>query len=88
MKSNIAAALIIALGLIVGGFLAGGRYSFAATEGGSVARLDRYTGTVAKCIPGTKEECAWLLDEPPYTRLHQPPDDLDNLAANEVQNSN
>jgi hypothetical protein len=69
--NNIAPAVIIGLALVVAGFLLGGRYSLTATEGGSLARLDRYTGEVTKCIPGTENECGWMLDQPPVGRVNR-----------------
>jgi hypothetical protein len=62
MKDHILPAVIIALGLIVGGFLAGGRYSIVAIDNSTVARLDRLTGTVSMCVPGTQAECEWFFE--------------------------
>ncbi len=63
---NIGAAAIIAAGLVIGGFLAGGRYEVAASRGNEIARLDRLTGAVSMCVPGTKGDgCGFLLDPPP-----------------------
>ena len=64
MKTNLASAVILAFGLIVGGFLAGGRYTVVASGTNAVARLDRYTGAVSMCVPGTKgDACGFILDE-------------------------
>lgn len=49
-RSRLIAAAIIAVGLIVGGFLAGGRYEMASSGGNSVTRLDRWTGQIEACI--------------------------------------
>lgn len=46
MKAIIIAAAIIALGLIVAGFLFGGRYYFVDLGKCVVARGDRWTGDV------------------------------------------
>lgn len=57
-------AVIIALGLTIGGFLAGGRYAVVASTGNSIARLDRYTGAVEMCVVGAAVSCGWTLDHP------------------------
>jgi hypothetical protein len=51
MKANIIASAIIALGLIVAGFLLGGRYYFFDLGKCVVARGDRWTGEI-KTISG------------------------------------
>lgn len=61
---NTASAVILAVGLIVGGFLAGGRYEVVGSRGNEIARLDRFTGDIAMCIPGTDAPCQWKLDRP------------------------
>lgn len=96
--NNIGPAIIIAIGLAVGGFLAGGRYSLVPTNAGSVARLDRYTGAVVKCIPGTRSECDWMLDQSPSEtgwvvrgQEKREMDEIENVAretAAEIANSN
>jgi hypothetical protein len=55
-------AIIIAMGLIVGGFLAGGRYVIVNSSTNAVARLDRFTGAVSMCVPGT-DGCGFMLDK-------------------------
>lgn len=70
---NAIPASIVALGLVVGGFLAGGRYDIAPMDGGAVARLDRFTGKVAMCVPGTRAECEWMLDPPSGRPERVPP---------------
>lgn len=59
---NIWCASIIAAGLMIGGFLVGGRYEIVSNQGNEVARLDRFTGHVSMCVPGTKAACGWMLD--------------------------
>jgi hypothetical protein len=78
---RVVSALIVAVGLIVGGYLAGGRYTIVQMNGQSIARLDRWTGAVKLCLVGmayesTKGEdsCAWEYEPPP--------------AGNHVANSN
>jgi hypothetical protein len=68
---NIASALILAVGITAGGFLLGGRFELVATEGGSLARIDRYSGEVAKCIPGTEDPCGWMLSGGPSRSVTQ-----------------
>ena len=57
---NIIAALLIAVGLIIGGFLAGGRYHVIVppkTETHDMLFLievDRFTGGVRVCLPSDK----------------------------------
>lgn len=48
MGDRIIPSAILALGLMVAGFLFGGRYSLG-NEGGQIWRLDRYTGHVWVC---------------------------------------
>ena len=61
MKNNIIAASIIAVGLIVAGFLSGGRYSAVHTRGDQFLLLDRWTGNVNGCdVQG--EGCAWYVE--------------------------
>lgn len=54
---GLAAALIVALGLILGGFLAGGRYEMTI-RGAAVVRLDKWTGEAVAC---GGEQCAVLM---------------------------
>lgn len=44
MKSNIVAALIIAVGLVVAAFLHSGRYYVLRVDSVTVVRVDRWTG--------------------------------------------
>lgn len=53
MKSETLPAIIIAVAIAAAGFLAGGRYEIVRSDGNSVARLDRFTGEVSMCIPGS-----------------------------------
>ena len=46
MKSNIVAAVILGLCLIVAALLFGGRYSVAQFSSDKIARLDRWTGSL------------------------------------------
>lgn len=66
MKSQIASASILAVGLITGGFLVGGRYEIVPSQANTVARLDRFTGNVEMCVVGADVSgCGWVLDGPP-----------------------
>lgn len=60
MKADLGRALIIALGLIIGGYLAGGRYEIVHVGSNELARLDRFTGEVSMCINGAS--CGYVLD--------------------------
>jgi hypothetical protein len=63
MRSSITSAIIIALGLVVGGFLAGGRYSIVRSEGDTVARVDKLTGDISLCVLGSQPpSCDWVFD--------------------------
>ncbi len=65
MSSRILQAAILSFGLILGGFLAGGRYTFVHTRGNEVARLDRYSGAVSMCVVGAAGDvCGWRLEQP------------------------
>lgn len=61
MKS-IAPATIIAIGLIVCGFLSGGRYTMSLDEQKTAIRLDRWTGEIEMCLVGAdvEESCGWV----------------------------
>lgn len=59
------AALIVAAGLVVAGYLIGGRYVFTPNGGNSVIRSDRLTGDVALCMAGTKDSCEWEITSEP-----------------------
>jgi hypothetical protein len=61
MRGNIIGALILALGLVVGGYLAGGRYEIVSSQGNAVAKLDRVTGEVTMCVVGAG--CGYKLDQ-------------------------
>ena len=62
MRQNLVPAIIIAIGLIVGGFLAGGRYAIAPSQSNAVARLDRFTGQVSMCVIGAgSDSCGWTI---------------------------
>lgn len=68
MRSNIIAAVILAVGLIVGGFLAGGRYSMHVIDSQTAIRLDHWTGDISMCVfavAGSEDSCGWKLDSPP-----------------------
>lgn len=66
MRREIIVSSIIALGLVVSGFLVGGRYSLIPVTTGSsavVARLDRLTGAVETCVlVGVFDSCDWVRD--------------------------
>ena len=49
-KSIIVGACVIAVGLALNGFLAGGRYSLTQLSQDDFVRLDRWTGNVQHCI--------------------------------------
>ena len=52
-------ALILAVAIVIGGFLAGGRYTpatFGGTLGGAIV-VDQFTGTTSFC---TMDECRKL----------------------------
>lgn len=69
MKSNVIPAIILAIGLIGGGFFAGGRFTVVATQGNTVARLDRFTGAVSMCVVGIgHDSCGFVLDAPPSAK--------------------
>lgn len=70
MRSNIIAAAILAAGLAVGGFLAGGRYSMHVIDRQTAIRLDRWTGDISMCafaVAGSEGSCGWELAPPPTT---------------------
>ncbi len=56
---QVLSALIISLGLVIGGSFAGGRYTLVAVNGGSVARIDRVTGDVQSCQLTAGPKCTW-----------------------------
>jgi len=69
MNANVVAATILAIGLVAGGFLAGGRYSISQLDANHVAKLDRWTGGLEVCQVSwnTKPTCAWeweYIDQP------------------------
>jgi hypothetical protein len=69
VKSLIAPAAILALGLAVAGFFVGGRYSFAPIRGNEIARLDRFTGEVSMCVLGTGGDgCGYVMEPPTAAR--------------------
>lgn len=49
MNSNAMAAFILAIGIVVFGFLSNGRYSIQRMNDAQVMRLDRWTGQLAVC---------------------------------------
>ena len=49
MKAHLISATIIAVGLIVGSFLIGGRYTVIRGDDTMVTRLDRLTGAIWLC---------------------------------------
>lgn len=49
MKSNLAATAIIAVGLVVYGFISTGRYTLTKVSEDRALRLDRWTGSVVNC---------------------------------------
>ena len=62
MPTSIIAACIIAVGLIVGGFLAGGPYEAISVNGGGTFYLvNRYTGAFDLC---TAAGCQWRSKVP------------------------
>ena len=63
----LAASAIVAAGLAIAGFFIGGRYTMLPTSTNAVTRLDRFTGAVSMCIPGTKDGCDFTLDAPKST---------------------
>ncbi len=63
MKASLLPALVIAAGLALGGFLAGGRYTIVRGDSNTVARLDRFTGEVSMCVVGVSgENCGFVID--------------------------
>ncbi|MGF7162360.1 hypothetical protein FHS85_004014 [Rhodoligotrophos appendicifer] len=61
----VAASVIMALGIGVAGFFAGGRYEIIGSTSNTIIRLDRYTGEVSMCVPGMKgDSCGFILDPP------------------------
>lgn len=48
-------ACALALALIIGAYLAGGRYEMSDQQAGSVFIVDRFTGSVRWCDLGTCE---------------------------------
>ena len=59
-RTALAASLILALGLVAAGFLAGGRYEIVGGDANTVVRLDRFTGQVTMCIVGSGlNSCGW-----------------------------
>jgi hypothetical protein len=66
MNASITAAVIISVGLVITGFLIGGRYTIMTTSTNAVTRLDRLTGEVSMCVPGAKGgACGFVLDSAP-----------------------
>lgn len=60
----IIAAVILALGIADAGFLIGGRYTMLPSSTNAVTRLDRYTGEVSMCVPGTVGGCGFMMESP------------------------
>jgi hypothetical protein len=60
---RLASSAILAIGLIVAAYLAGGRYTMLNLGDGEVARLDRFTGDMVRCIPDTPG-CGWEIITP------------------------
>ncbi len=58
----IIASVIMALGFAATGYFIGGRYTIIGSNSNEVTRLDRYTGEIAMCVPGTKSGCGFMLD--------------------------
>jgi len=56
MSDIVKVAIIIAVGLIMSGFLFSGRYTMLLnSEAGEIWRLDRYTGKISVCgVPDNK----------------------------------
>ena len=68
MKANLIAAAILAVGLIIGGFMSGGRYQIVHVQGNELARLDRFTGEVLKCMNDDGGlPCGFTVDKPART---------------------
>ena len=73
VRQNLIPAAIIAAGLIIGGFLAGGRYAIAPSQSNTVARLDRFTGQVSMCVIGAgTDSCDWTVRPPDRPRAAEP----------------
>lgn len=71
-KSRLVGAAIIAFGLVIGGFLAGGRYEVVAGYGNTTTRLDRWTGEVEMCVADTRSpNCGWIVSR--YSGTGTPP---------------
>jgi hypothetical protein len=49
MKANIIAAVIIAVGIVMAGFVIGGRYQITRVDEYTTHRIDRWTGALAVC---------------------------------------
>lgn len=65
INSRVGAALILAAGLTLGGFLSGGRYQITSVDRQTVARVDRWSGTVSMCAIGSAvtDSCGWVIYE-------------------------
>jgi hypothetical protein len=64
MRARLLQATIIAIGLIIAGFLAGGRYVIVNSSTNAITRLDRFTGAVSMCVPGAAADgCGFVLDK-------------------------
>lgn len=91
MKSQIAGASIVAVGLIIGGFLAGGRYEIVPSQANTVARMDRFTGNVEMCVVGAEVSgCGWVLDGPPRLESSAettPPPIISNQQMQELEDA-
>jgi hypothetical protein len=54
---------ILALGMIVAGFLIGGRFTVVGVAtGGAAVILDRFTGSAKECFPGPSFSCHTLSE--------------------------
>ena len=54
MTATVFVSIVLSLGLIIGGFLLGGRYTITSSTGATYV-LDRFTGSAYYCYLG---ECA------------------------------
>lgn len=63
MKGNVFAAAILALGLVVAGYLAGGRYELVHVRANELARIDRFTGEVEMCVNGAAVACGFVVEK-------------------------
>lgn len=91
MKGQLLSATIMALGLVVGGFFAGGRYSMHVIDMQTAIRLDRWTGDISMCalaVEGQQGSCGWELAPPPATANVTDPNFEQNYFDRQARDSN